>query len=585
MRRDTTAIPKTPLAFFRFILRPHWKLAVFAVVCVTIAGAGSQGTSYFFKLIVDAVQADNLQHALWWGMAYPVAVFLVQLVYRASGVTGGILTNRAGKTGMDNVSDYILHHSHGYYSDRFAGSIVNKLRNIFHAIEQTIPEMLWTHWNAAVSFTVTFILISTVDVWSGLVFLGLLATLATLNSILAPQKAVLSKANATAGTNLQAHVNDVIGNVSAVRQYTQVAHEHRSIEQLTARRQITGIRSWLYTEKMLLINSCVIFLFSLVMFWILIQRWSGGDISTGDFVLVLALISQITGLMLFLGRAFNTTAKTIGELREALDDLLIPHEIIDVPDAKDLEMVKGEIRWEDVCFRFENETVFRDFSLTIKSHERIGLVGPSGAGKSTFVSLLLRQHELDRGRIMIDDQDIATVTQSSLRANVAIVPQEPILFHRTIRENIAYSRPDARESDIELVARQAYAHDFISALPQGYDTLVGERGVKLSGGQKQRIAIARAMLKNAPILILDEATSALDSESEVVIQKALHELMRGKTVIAIAHRLSTLREMDRILVLENGVIVEEGAHNELKHSGGLYQRLWEHQAGGFVNKS
>lgn len=244
----------------------------------------------------------------------------------------------------------------------------------------------------------------------------------------------------------------------------------------------------------------------------------------------------------------------------------------------------GEIKWQDVTFRFGESAVFDRFNLTIAPGQRVGLVGQSGAGKTTFVSLLLRQHELETGSICIDGQDIATVTQDSLRQNIAVVPQEPLLFHRTIRENIAYGKVNATEEEVIEVAKKAQSHDFIMALPEGYDTLVGERGIKLSGGQKQRVAIARAMLKDAPILILDEATSALDSESEVAIQKALHELMVGKTVIAIAHRLSTLREMDRIIVLEKGSIVEDGTHEALTRSGGAYQRLWEHQAGGFLQE-
>jgi ABC-type multidrug transport system fused ATPase/permease subunit len=233
-------------------------------------------------------------------------------------------------------------------------------------------------------------------------------------------------------------------------------------------------------------------------------------------------------------------------------------------------------------FDYQDNKVFQQLNLTIAAGQRLGLVGPSGAGKSTFVSLLLRQYDIESGSIEIDGQNIAEVTQDSLRAAIAVVPQEPALFHRTIRENIAYGKPDATDEEIIEVAKKAYAHDFITSLPLGYDTLVGERGVKLSGGQKQRIAIARAMLKNAPILILDEATSALDSESEVEIQKALHILMVGKTVIAIAHRLSTLREMDRIIVLENGAIAEDGTHDTLLTYGGTYARLWAHQAGGFL---
>jgi ABC-type multidrug transport system fused ATPase/permease subunit len=263
---------------------------------------------------------------------------------------------------------------------------------------------------------------------------------------------------------------------------------------------------------------------------------------------------------------------------------LADHEIKDVNDASELKVESGIIEWKNVSFEYGEKRVFDAFDLVIPSGQRVGLVGPSGAGKSTFVSLLLRQHDLSSGTVLIDGQNIAEVTQESLRENIAVVPQEPMLFHRSIRENIAYGKVGATDEEIMTVARLANAHDFIKDLSEGYDTLVGERGVKLSGGQKQRVAIARAMLKDAPVLLLDEATSALDSESEVAIQKALHKLMEGKTVIAIAHRLSTLREMDRIIVLENGKIVEDGSHAALLEYDGVYSRLWKHQAGGFLQE-
>jgi len=285
-----------------------------------------------------------------------------------------------------------------------------------------------------------------------------------------------------------------------------------------------------------------------------------------------------------IGHAMNRFIREYGNVEEGLREILVDREIKDVSNASDLVVAKGAISWNKVQFEYGTNAVFDNFELSIKPGQRIGLVGPSGAGKTTFVSLLLRQHDIDSGDILIDGQNISQVTQDSLRENIAVVPQEPLLFHRTIRENIAYGKPDATDEEIIAVAQKAQAHDFIMQLETGYDTLVGERGIKLSGGQKQRVAIARAMLKDAPILVLDEATSALDSESEVEIQKALEILMEGKTVIAVAHRLSTLRKMDRILVLETGKIVEDGSHDELTQSGGTYQRLWEHQAGGFLQE-
>ena len=575
-------IPKKPLSFLLYVLKPHWKWAIAAIVLVIAASALGQSTSYFFKLIVDAVEAGDIDAVLFWGMLYPVAVFIVQILFRASGVTGGILSNKTSKTGSDLVSEYTLQHSHSYFSDRFAGSIVNKIRNVTHAIEHTIPEFLWSHLNALVSFIITFVLISTVDIVSGLLFLCLLIVLVTINSIIAPKKAVLSKANAKAGSEVQARLNDVISGMQAVRQYTNTTKELEEIKNRTTHRQTTGIKSWFFTEKMLLINTVVIFIFALGIFWMLISRLETGLITTGDFVLVLALISQITGTMLFIGRTFNTTAKTIGELREALEEILLPWEIVDNKLAKKLVVEEATIHFTHVDFTYNEEQLFKDFTISIPARHKVGLVGRSGAGKSTFVSLLLRQHEIQSGSITINDVDIKNVTQESLRRSIAVIPQEPILFHRTIFENIAYGNPTSDTKDVIDAAKKAYIHDFIETLEDGYNTMVGERGVKLSGGQKQRIAIARAILKNAPILVLDEATSALDSESEIEIQKALRNLMRGKTVIAIAHRLSTLREMDTIYVLDVGTIIETGSHNELKNKQGVYQTLWDHQTNGFL---
>lgn len=564
--------------------KPHKWWFISAIVLVIIGSTISQSTNFFFKLIVDAAEAGDTTSVMLYALLFPATIFLVQIIFRISGYLGMQSVTRIMKTGTDSISNYTFYHSHNYFLNRFAGSIMTKYGNVVGAMGEIIPEMLWTHLTALVSFLVTFTFILFVDSRAALAFLGLTITLILFNRRLSPKKREYSRAHAESRTILNGRTIDVLSNIMAVRQYSRIIDEFHGMQALTTDRYIKHQRNWLYTEKMLLANSFILFGFGAFMFWSLINRWSEGLITTGDLVLVLALISQITGTLIFIGRAINETARAFGEMEEGLDDLLVPYEITNHPSATTLTVPHGEIIWDNVTFEYDSNAVFNNFNLTIPPGQRLGLVGPSGAGKSTFVSLLLRQHDVTGGAITIDGQPIHLVTQDSLRTNIAVVPQEPALFHRTIRENIAYGNPNASDEEIEEVAKKAEAHDFIKELPEAYNTLVGERGVKLSGGQKQRIAIARAMLKDAPILILDEATSALDSESEVAIQKALHVLMAGKTVIAIAHRLSTLREMDRIIVLENGLITEDGTHDTLKQQTGTYQRLWEHQAGGFVGE-
>ncbi len=577
-------IPKNPWIFFRFAIEPHKKWAIFAVVVMIIASGVSASSSYLFKLIIEAVERGDLHSALFWGLLFPVIIFFIQATYRLSGYATANLTTRINKTTIDKLHIYLLSHSHSYYINRFAGSIVNKIRNVTGALEEIIPDIIFGHLNVFVGFLVTFFLIFSVDVKSAVLFLGLIVVLFYINKSLAPEKQRLAKVNAEVGTVLQGRTVDLLSNMSVARQYAKRDYELIELRKLTTSKYFVSLENWIYTEKLLLINTFILFVFSFCMFWLLVTKWGEGLISTGDFIMVIALVSNISSSLLFIGRAFNAMARTVGELKEGLEDLLVDYEIVDNFQAKPLIIENGKIEWRNVNFRFDDNQVFSDFNLEIPAGQRVGLVGSSGAGKTTFVSLLLRQHELNSGQILLDDQNIGIVTQDSLREAIAVVPQEPALFHRTIRENIAYGNIDATMEEIIDVAKKANAHEFIEKLPHGYGTLVGERGIKLSGGQKQRVAIARAMLKNAPILILDEATSALDSESEVMIQQALHKLMEGKTVVAIAHRLSTLREMDRIIVLENGRIIEDGNHETLKIQAGVYAKLWNHQSGGFITE-
>lgn len=575
-------IPSSPLAFFIFVTRPYFRFAIPATLVVILGAIIGQSLPLFYKWIIEAIEAGQVENALKLGLLYPAVVFLESNIWRMSGFLGRNWIVNAKQYANDVLVVHTLQQSHDYFSNRFAGALLNKVGNVVGGIEAFVHDFLWTILGMIVSIVVTIYFLFTVNVMVAFLFIGLLVLLIVINVLLMPGKQVRSRKQALLGSQLRGLIADMFGNASTVRQFTGLEQETRDLQELSTDWRQAMSRSWGYSEIVQFLNSAILFVFFGLMMYVLINGWSDGQTTVAELVFVLALITALTGRLVFVGRVLNGLAKTIGEVEEGLVDLLVQHEIIDQHDAQKLQTGPGAIQWNAVTFEYEATKVFEDFNLTIPAGQRLGLVGPSGAGKSTFVSLLLRQYDIESGSIDIDGQNIATVTQDSLRAAIAVVPQEPALFHRTIRENISYGKPDATLDEIIDVAKKAYAHEFIAALPLGYDTLVGERGVKLSGGQKQRIAIARAMLKNAPILILDEATSALDSESEVEIQKALHILMAGKTVIAIAHRLSTLREMDRIIVLENGVIAEDGTHDTLLTYGGTYARLWAHQAGGFL---
>jgi len=451
-------------------------------------------------------------------------------------------------------------------------------------MEEFVATFLWSFLENVIPLALTAVIFWQTDWLVGAAFVGLVVVSLVLNILLLPRMRVFSLAQAKAQSKTTGFVVDVISNISAVRQFSQGEREFVGIQKYTKEVQEKGRRSLMYSEYMMLVNSLVFTAFAVFMFIILTDKWVVGDITSGRLVSFILLITFTSGTFIFLGRIVSRVAKIYGQAEEGLQELVRPHGITDKSGARDLQVNSASIDWNQVNFSFEESAVFADFNLSIPAGQRMGLVGKSGAGKTTFVSLLLRQHDVSAGSITIDGQNISSVTQDSLRRAVAVVPQEPVLFHRTIKENILYGKSDATDEEMIEVAKKAQAHDFISAFPEGYDTMVGERGVKLSGGQKQRVAIARAMLKDAPILVLDEATSALDSESEVAIQKALEVLMEGRTVIAIAHRLSTLRKMDRIIVMEAGQIKEDGNHASLAHSGGVYERLWNHQAGGFLQE-
>jgi len=324
--------------------------------------------------------------------------------------------------------------------------------------------------------------------------------------------------------------------------------------------------------------------FEILIYYLAVRWWQRDLLTVGDFVLIQSYLFSAVMMVWDFGRIMTRVYERLAEAEEMTEILSLPHGVVDNPKAKKLKIKSGGIRFEEVGFRYEEgEKVVKDFNLEVKPGQMVALVGLSGSGKSTLAKLLLRLYDVDEGRILVDGQNIAKVSQESLRKNISLVPQDPILFHRSLMENIRYGRFEASDKEVIGAAKLAYCDGFISKLKDGYQSMVGDRGIKLSGGERQRVAIARAILKNSPILVLDEATSSLDSESEKYIQKSLNNLMKGKTVIVIAHRLSTIKRADRIVVISDKKIVEDGNHNQLiKAKSGIYKKLWKIQVGGFI---
>ncbi len=585
-----TDIPQTPMRFIWHVARPHTRWLYGTVIAVTIAEIASSSVPFIFRSIIDSAQgalnaAGSIEKVWFWAILYPVTTGIIFIAWRTSGFVGLGLTTRANATAYNTLFQYLSHHSHSYFSNRFAGTLSSKVTHASEGTQALVEAFLWNYYPTILSLVFTFVYIAFSSVYAALVFLVLLIVLIPLNVYIANYRRPHVVEYSKQATKARGYAVDAITNMAAIRQFSRTTEEQTRFAMHIDEMRILNAKQSRISEWGLSINNIIIVLFEAIILLIGVQMWTVGSITVGELVMIVTLMISVQGSLVFIGNGMNGFIRRYSEIQEGLTDILVPYDISDRLNAKILSLKDGKIEWNTVSFDYGDSSVFNEFNLVIKPGERVGLVGSSGAGKSTFVSLLLRQHELTGGAILIDDQNIAEVTQDSLRENIAVVPQEPMLFHRSIRENIAYGKPDATEEEIIAVAQKAEAHDFIMTLKDGYSTLVGERGVKLSGGQKQRVAIARAMLKNAPILILDEATSALDSESEVAIQKALHELMVGKTVVAIAHRLSTLREMDRIIVLDAGKIVEDGTHATLtKKRNGIYARLWKHQAGGFLTE-
>jgi len=480
--------------------------------------------------------------------------------------------------------DYLIRHSYNFFANNFTGSLSQKVNRFSRAFETLADQILYGVLPLFIKVISIIFIVFFINKWIALVLFVWTAIFLIFNIIFSRWKVKYDVMAAEADSASTAYLADTIANQNTISLFSRFNTESSGYKDVTNRQASIYRFSWNLDSIMWAVQALLGVLIEFLLFYFTVKYWEQGLVTVGVFVLfqtyIISLIEQLWGF----GRIIKSIYQSYADSKEMVEILLLPYEIEDSPTAKDLEVKDGQIEFENLDFSFnETRQILKNVNLKIKAGEKIALVGSSGAGKTTFVRLILRMYSATAGQILIDGQNIASVTQDSLRKNISLVPQDPILFHRTLAENIAYGKPDATTEEIKRAAQLAHCDEFIKNLPLGFETYVGERGVKLSGGERQRVAIARAILKNAPILILDEATSSLDSKSEALIQDALASLMKEKTTIVIAHRLSTIQKMDRIILIDKGQIVEEGTHESLlKNKDSNYKKLWELQAGGFL---
>ncbi|WP_082529557.1 ABC transporter ATP-binding protein [Aurantimonas sp. Leaf443] len=580
--------------FVWFWCRPVWPkllaVALFTVV-ISIIEVSLFG---FLGQIVDwfsGVSRETFLAERGWqlaAMGFLILVVLPALVFAEGLFTFQALAGNFPMRFRWQVHRWLLDQSFAFFQDEFAGRISTKLMQTALALREAVMKSIDVLLYVAVYFTGVVVLVAAADWWMALPFLAWAVLYACLLAYFIPRLGRVAEAQADARAQMTGRVVDAYSNIATVKLFAHTRRE-AAFARGSMRDFLTTVNGQmrlvnLFFVSLTLLNSALLFGVGAMA----IALWLDAMVSVGAIAAAIGLVLRINGMSQWIMWEVSALFENIGTIRDGMATFGIPRSIEDRPDATELKVERGAIAFEKVSFGYgSGEAVLRDFDLSIAPGEKVGLVGRSGAGKSTLLNLLLRFHKVDAGSIRIDGQDVSTVTQESLRRAIGMVTQDTALLHRSIRENILYGRPEADDDALRRAVSRAEAHGFVEALRDhggraGLDAEVGERGVKLSGGQRQRIAIARVMLKDAPILLLDEATSALDSEVEAAIAGNLYRLMEGKTVIAVAHRLSTIAALDRLVVVDRGRIVEEGTHAALLAKGGLYAQLWQRQAGGFL---
>jgi ATP-binding cassette subfamily B protein len=543
---------------------------------------------FLYKKIIDLVSGTVPSPILRGDLFYylflvAIVVLSYNILFRIGDYLSSYFQSNVMREIHNDTFGRLMNHSYRFFSSNFSGSLVSKAKRFTASFERITDIIIYSFWFTVVHITGVLVILFIEAPSIGFLFLGWAIIYILITALFIKKKVKYDLIEASADSKVTASFADAFTNILNIKIFSSRTKEYETFKEVTYDEFQKRRKSWYFGNFQRTIQGFLMAILQIIILYMMIRMWLEGSITTGIIVLVQIYMFAAFDHLWELGNSMVRLFKSVADAKEMVDIFEEKPDIEDIKNPEECAISKGEIKFKNVDFEYvKDHAVFDDFSFDIKSGEKVGLVGHSGSGKSTIVKMLLRFADVKEGVIMIDDQNISKIKQEELRQNISYVPQEPILFHRSIRENIGYSRTGASEKEIIEAAKKAHAHEFISTLPHGYDTLVGERGIKLSGGERQRIAIARAMLKDSPILMLDEATSSLDSISESYIQEAFGELMKGKTTIVIAHRLSTIQKMDRIIVLDKGKIVEEGTHKDLLEKNGFYAELWSHQTGGFL---